>query len=302
MSNLNKIFNDEEGIYISIIKKMLSTDEKKIYNYFINNEGYLSSKEQKLLIKILDLECLNDIDCKNKIVNTTSKDILTKIIKNKVDDTILFLKLMFITVLIVASIINRDIKFIKNHTTMFVVESLIFIMLGTLSFFILVLFRDKSFSMMTYIFVMIFYFVLHLLFQISGIYSSMYSTKEVKTTPSGMIKNVRTIVLYTLYLLTFVYLIYILIIMTYVNDKPDYLKNSSYFKFILEMLIFGILNSIIFYPVAIDRQNRKDPLNNIIKGIKDNTFGITGMLVSIVQMCLLHVVLQYTGFYRSVGL
>lgn len=305
LSVFDKKYVDEGGFYNSIIKKMLSKDENKLYNYFINNQGYLSQKEINLLTKILNINCVND--CKSKIANTTSHDILKTIIKHKVDDTIIFLKLVFVIVLIVASIINHDTKFMFKHKTMFLVEGIIFIALGTLSFFILALFRDKSFSFSVYLFVMFFYLMLHILFQTSGMYSGFFDrpAKEEKAGPDvGMIKNELEIGVYSIGVLVLLYTIYILIIMSYVYDVPDYVKGSSYgyFKFAIESLLFGIFNSIIFYPVAIDRQYTKDPLKNIVEGIKKNTFGLEGVLVSIIQMALLHVVLQYTGFYRSVGL
>jgi hypothetical protein len=305
MSNLSKTYEDNSGVYISLIKKMLSKDENKLYEYFIDNEGYLTIKDQKLLIKLLNIQCMED--CKSKLLNTTSDDILKTIIKHKVDDTIIFLKLVFIIIMIVASVVNHDTKFITKHTTMFLVESIIFVMLGTLSFYIMTLFRDKSFSWLTYLFVMLFYLMLHVLFQTSGMYTGFFSkpAKQEKVGPDiGIIKNVKTISMYTLGVLIFFYCIYLGIIMSYVNDIPDYVKNSSYgyIQFIIEMLLFGILNSIIFYPVAIDRQNTKDPKDNIIKGIKENTLGLSGVLVSIGQMCILHIILQYTGFYRSINL
>lgn len=296
---------DKNGFYSSLIKKMLSNDEIKLYDFFLNNEGNLTQKEQKLLIDLLNITCAED--CESKIMNTTSDDILKSILKNKVDDTILFLKLTFIIVLIIASIINHDTKFITKHKTMFMVESIIFVMLGTLSFFIMTLFRNKSFSLITYVFVMLFYLVLHILFQTSGMYTGFFSRPK-KTEPSTdetfIIKHAKTVIIYTLGLFIGLYCIYIMLIMSYVNDIPDYVKESSYgyFKFFIEMLLFGILNSIIFYPVAIDRQHIKDPLDNIEKGIKENTFGMSGVLVSIGQMCLLHIILQYTGFYRSINL
>lgn len=305
LSIFNKKYTDDHGFYTSMIKHVLSKDEHKIYDYFINNEGYLSPKEQKLLIKLLNIKCLND--CKSKITNTSSIDILKTIVKHKVDDTIIFLKLIFVIVLIVASIVNHDTKFMLKHKTMFLIEGSIFILLGTLSFFILTLFRDKSFSFSVYLFVMIFYFMLHVLFQTSGMYSGFFNkpVKKEKAGPDvGMIKNEKLIGMYTIGILCALYFIYILIIMGYVYDVPDYIQwsNYGYFKFAIESILFGILNSIIFYPVAIDRQYTKDPLSNIIEGIKENTFGLEGVLVSIVQMSLLHIVLQYTGFYRSVGL
>jgi hypothetical protein len=305
MTNLTKYYEDNNGIYFSLIKRMLSKDENKLYQYFINNEGHLTSKEQKLLIELLNIKCIDD--CKDKIKKTTSDDILKTIIKHKVDDTIIFLKIVFIIVLIVASVINHDTKFITKHTTMFLVESIIFVMLGTLSFFIMTLFRDKSFSLLTYVFVMLFYLMLHILFQTSGMYTGFFSKpskQEEKTDDNGIIKNVKKVGLYSIIILVVLYSIYVMIIMSYVNDIPEYVIKSKYgyFKFIMEMLLFGILNSIIFYPVAIDRQNIKDPLDNIVKGIKENTFGLSGVLVSIGQMCLLHIVLQYTGFYRSINL
>lgn len=305
MTNLTKKYEDNNGVYMSLIKRILSKDENKLYKYFINNEGYLTSKEQKLLIQLLNIKCMDD--CKSKIMNTTSNDILKTIIKHKVDDTIIFLKLVFIIILIVASVINHDTKFITKHTTMFIVESIIFIMLGTLSFFIMTLFRDKSFSFTTYGFVVLFYLMLHVLFQTSGMYTGFFSkpeNEEKETGDNGIIKNVKKVGLYSIGVLVVLYSIYIIIIMSYVNDIPEYVKQSKYgyIKFIIEMLLFGILNSIIFYPVAIDRQHTKDPLHNIIKGIEENTLGLSGVLVSIGQMCLLHVVLQYTGFYRSINL
>jgi hypothetical protein len=303
MSNL--MDQDNEGIYLSIIKKMLSSDENKIYNYFANNVGSLSKKEQNLLIELLNIKCIDD--CQTKVMNTSNRDILKSILKNKVDDTILFLKLVFVIVLVISSFVNHDTKFITKHTTMFIVESIIFIMLGTLSFFIMAMFRDKSFSFLTYVFVMMFYLMLHVLFQISGMYTGFFSKPQKKTEckdDTFIVKHAKTILMYTLGLFIGLYSIYIMFIMSYVYDIPDYVKNSSYgyLKFIVEMLIFGILNSIIFYPVAIDRQYTKDPMHNIIKGIEENTFGLSGVLVSIGQMCLLHIVLQYTGFYRTINL
>ena len=50
MSNLSKTYEDNPSVYISLIKKMLSKDENKLYEYFIDNEGYLTIKDQKLLI------------------------------------------------------------------------------------------------------------------------------------------------------------------------------------------------------------------------------------------------------------
>lgn len=305
MSNLNKTYVDDDGMYSSLIKHVLSKDENKIYQYFVDNEGYLTSKEQKLLIKLLNIKCADD--CKPKIMNTTSHDILKTIVKHKVDDTIIFLKLVFIIILVIASVVNHDTKFMIKHKTEFLVESIIFIMLGTLSFVIMKLFRNKSFSMITYVYVMIFYLMLHVLFQTSGMYTGFFSKpaeKEEAGPDVGIIKNVKTIGMYTIGVLILLYCMYIILIMGYVKDSPDYMKNSSYgyVKFIIEMLLFGILNSIIFYPVAINRQYTKDPLDNIKKGIEENTFGLSGVLVSIGQMCLLHVVLQYTGFYRSISL
>ncbi len=40
LSVFDKKYVDEGGFYNSIIKKMLSKDENKLYNYFINNQGY----------------------------------------------------------------------------------------------------------------------------------------------------------------------------------------------------------------------------------------------------------------------
>lgn len=305
MSNLSKTYEDNDGLYTSTIKNFLSTDEKKIYQFFINNEGTLTQKEQKLLIDILDIKCVED--CESKIINTTSHDILKSILKNKVDDTILFLKLIFIIVLVIASVVNHDTTFIIKHKTMFIVESIIFVMLGTLSFFIMAMFRDKSFSLLTYGFVMLFYLMLHVLFQTSGMYAGFFSKtkiEEKQTDDTFIIKHAKSVIIYTIGLFIALYSIYIIFIMTYVNDSPDYIKNSvyGYIKFIIEMLIFGVLNSIIFYPVAINRQFTKDPMHNIIKGIEENTLGLSGVLVSIGQMCLLHIILQYTGFYRTINL
>jgi hypothetical protein len=305
MSNINKKYEDNDGMYMYVIKKILSKDEIKLYNYFIDNEGYLTPKEQKLLINLLNIKCVDD--CKPKIMNTTSRDILTKIIKHKVDHSIFFLKLLFILILIIASLVNRDTKFIKEHTLLFTIEGIIIVMLGTLSFFIMTLFRNKSFSFSTYGFVMLFYLILHILFEISGMYNGFYLTehKTEKTTDDTIIiKHAKTVLTYTLGIIVFMYLVYILFIMSYVNDVPSFVKESSYgyFKFFIEMVLVATLNSIIFYPVAIDRQYTNDPLDNIKNGIEKNTFGMTGVLVTIGHMCLLHIGLQYTGFYQSINL
>lgn len=38
MSNINKSYDDVSGIYTDLIEKMLSTDENKMYEYFINKD------------------------------------------------------------------------------------------------------------------------------------------------------------------------------------------------------------------------------------------------------------------------
>lgn len=301
-------------LYHTIIKMLLSVDEKKIFKKI--EEGCGLNENHPIItsfIKEKDKLMYSKLDPFEK-----QNYMLNQFVKNKAETSVIILKLIFILTLVVISIYNQDITFIKNYPYNFTFETIWFTIFGTLSIFIVALFRGKvmggnSLSFSAYIITIFTMIILNILFQISGLYTESFyetfdnriSSKSEEELTEGTLTSINIVML----ILIFIYGIYILLIIFFVKEMPvygHYSKNITIFILIIEGILFGILNTITLIPISIDRKYPDMPWKiSHIKNIlieESNNFKPSGYYANFLIMFFLHLALQGTGIYHSFGL
>ncbi len=310
----------------------MSKDEKKLYLYISENlENPLF--DDKLLKKLLglvedengfsiggkyaDFANLNNIEDKQRFI-------FSHIMKNKAETSITFLKVSFLVILVLASIINWDTEFMTKYPAKFFGETMFFSILGTISVLIISLLRMKSLSLVAYTVTFIFMVALTLLCQISGMYT--YSFVKEKTPPSkqepksdskiSKISKNKIMEGFISTLMVFggivglLYTFYLIAIISYKFDLPEYssVNSTAYFQmeplylFIIETVLFALLNTINLIPIAVNREHPEDFFSHIGEVIKSESFKIGGLFMNFLGMCLLHIILHGVGMYEMIGL
>jgi hypothetical protein len=271
-----------------------------------NNVGILN----KLLLPSNVIDTLKNQSSDDSIINLLKKpdDNIKKLLSSNFDSTFFGLKLIFILLFIVMSLVNRHFDFMKGHPMTFGIETLIYGIAGVIPFLYMEKMRKNDNINYTLLFgIFMIYIFFNITLEIGGFYHLVYeshakhddkhddkhedhkcSEKEVTKTIkhyNGMINSIgitSTLVL--------VFVVLTLFYMTYkIYDFKIESYGDSYYKFfIIEILIFSLCNSLPFILVA---YNRQTPNFNVNTNVLETLF-------LFLKFVILHVLLQGSGFYN----
>jgi hypothetical protein len=248
----------------------------------------------KLLFSHNDLEMIKtDDDIKN-------------IITDKFHSDLIYLKIIIIVLLIVASFINKYTDFIKKKPIAFGCETIFYSIMGTLPFLYMEKYRkNENDHHYLKIFILMFglYSLFNILFEISGLYSYMYeeeneeeyeedlNTCKKNISKKDKIFNNINLSISVTFMILLIYIIFILILISYevFDFNIDGYKNNKFKLFGLETLIFALCNALPFLLIA---YNRQDKHFNIKKNLVE-------ILLLFIKFAIFHVMLQTSGFYKS---
>jgi hypothetical protein len=241
---------------------------------------------------------LDSIISINKSFILDTSDPLTKVFHRNFNN----IKIFILILLIVTSFINKDYDFIKANPITFSLETLIYGLLSTLGIVYINGSRGGNSSINTYIIWFVIICLFNISFQLGGFYSVLYPPeieediiepplKKISQLYKGIDKSFyRTS---GLFIILFVFFLMYVAYKNYNFNIDKYEDNfSSLFSF--ETIIFGLTNSLPLLLVAYNREKRKSPSE--FSSSMNRT--IIKILILFINICLLHVVLQSSGFYE----
>jgi hypothetical protein len=217
----------------------------------------------------------------------------------KFENSLLILKLFMFLVLIIASIINKDLSFGKNislidskYSVRFIIETIVVGIGCAIPFVYMKWMRDSNNATIynlsvLFIFSFVFMALLNILFQFSGLYSYMFGIASVPESKDNVKKGLIKSVLISNIIIVGVMVLQILFISLMVRNSniPAY-KDNFIMLFGFELLIFAISNSLPTLLVTIDRLGY---FNNLT---------IFTIITSMLVFSGIHISLQMSGFYK----
>jgi len=218
----------------------------------------------------------------------------------KFENSLLTIELFIFLVLTIASLINKDLTFGANksltdnkYSVRFIIETILVGIGCALPFVYMKYTRDyqnASVFNMIILFICSFLFMafVNILFQYSGFYSYMYGINIVPEPKPSLKKGlIDSILVSNAVIIGFLILqIIIISVMVRNTDIPAY-NNQKFPSFILEIIIFGLANSLPTLLITINR------IGYI------STASILRLLLSFVGFASLHTLLQISGFYKN---
>jgi Na+-driven multidrug efflux pump len=246
----------------------------------------------------MDRNSLDILLTKNEIHSNSTLDAA---LLGKFENSLLVIKLFIFLVLIVASVINKDLTFAEKsnlndnkYIIRFIIENIIVGLACAAPFMYMKWMRDNQnatvFNMaILFIFSFFFMSLINILFQFSGFYSYIYGIKKVPEPQDSIKKGLIQSVLISNAIVIGVLIFQILFVSLMIKntDIPAY-GNNVIFWFIVEIIIFGIINAL---PTLLVSYNR---INNINMSSLE-IFGIAFVIFSII-----HSVFQISGFYKHI--
>jgi hypothetical protein len=218
----------------------------------------------------------------------------------KFENSLLTIELFVFLVLTIASLINKDLTFGQNKSLTdskyyirFIIETILVGIGCAIPFIYMKYTRDYQnasvFNMIIlFIFSFLFMAFVNLLFQFSGFYSYMYGINKVDKPKPSLKKGLIDSVLVSNAVIIGFLILQIIIISVMVRniDIPAY-NNHFFISFIIEVILFGLANSL---PTLLITINRIGYISSA---------SIIRLLISIVGFSALHVSLQISGFYKN---
>jgi hypothetical protein len=248
-------------------------------------------------------------------------------------DTFFYLKFLFIIYLIISSIMIKHLEFIKNNGSEFANEIVIcLVSTAIIPLTIINLMRGHSLLSIQFfkniLIVGVIFCAIHTMLEINGVYSLLYNTNESFTNylnsfmvehldvkndinivnknnkdikkelaeinKTSIKKNNMSAIGLTLLISLFIMVLYIIITgIMYGLDKNNSsdVFGLSYKWLLLEGFLVGLFVAIPLLYISYNRQN---------KHFKNNVF--IEMIMMIGKIFLVHIVLHYTQFYKSLSL
>jgi hypothetical protein len=217
----------------------------------------------------------------------------------KFENSLLILELFMFLVLIIASIINKDLSFGKNisltdskYSIRFIIETIVVGLGCAIPFVYMKWMRDSNNATIynlsvLFIFSFIFMALLNILFQFSGFYSYIFGIGSVPESKENIKKGlIRSVLISNIIIVGLIVLQLLFISFVVKNtDIPAYKDNLLMF-FGVELLIFAISNSLPTLLITIDRL-----------GYLNNSVFLT-IISYITVFSVLHLTLQMSGFYK----
>jgi hypothetical protein len=226
---------------------------------------------------------------------------IKELMADNFDNYLIYMEVFLITLIIIMTIFNRYTKHIKNNPYEFLIETIIYGIVGAIPFLYMEYKRkdeDKRNYLSIFIMMFFIYIGFNILFELSGIYYFFYDesfNKQNKNKPPlEENEQIITNTLYSVIITISLILLYVSIIMIIISYKvgdfeiTKYKDNLLYF-FIIETLIFSLLNSVPFFLIAYNRQKTNFNLSqNTIMN-----------LILFFQFVILHIIFQSSGFYKK---
>lgn len=218
------------------------------------------------------------------------------------DSSLITLKVIFILLFIVMAFMNKYLKFIKENTTTFTIETIIYGIFGAIPFLYMEAYRrgpdDKKNYLMMFGVMFLLYAFFNVVLEMGGLYSWLYeedetSSKEAEqhheTTHQLLFHNM----LNSTYVTIGLVLIYMILSMVMITFKVfdfhvEGYGDRSFMLFSFETLLFGLCNALPFFLVAYNREKSHFNFNkNAIE---------VGLIFA--KFVILHILLQGSGFYH----
>jgi hypothetical protein len=262
----------------------------------------------------------------NTQIDSDCSEIINKLFTNKFDNILINIKLIFLILFIIASVLVADTDYIKKNPGNFTAETVIYAFFVALAFVYMQGMRyvkgdNNKYSrlyLMGIWFVIVFFgmIVINILLQLSGFYTLLFdpatSSPNIITNYEKKIKSLNEsfyITIIGILLYTVCYLLFFAIL---VGDFTitNYGKGGKFIGlFLLEIIIFGALNALPFIYIYVNRApshsktktnhssseihvDEHDSILTKIDHSKKETIGL------FIKMVVLHLLLQAGGFYK----
>ncbi len=223
------------------------------------------------------------------------------------EDILIFLKLYGVIFVIYGAYINYDIAFIKNNIGLFFTETILYAIVGAISIAYIYYRRNnnklKSKSLLyTFLLWFLIYFCGHILLQLSGIYTVMYSkhstennhedtiVKEKINKNTKLIDGFKTTATITVFI-PIILLILSLFYFAYSVGDTIGTKDGLLPWFIIETIIFSVLNTVPLFFICKNRQKFDDFI--------DNKFNLIHSGLTFIQFIIFHLLLQYSSIINT---
>ncbi len=235
-----------------------------------------------------------------KLVNNGES--INKVLTSSFDSSLITLKVIFILLFIIMAFMNKYLKFIKENTFTFTMETIIYGISGAIPFLFMEAYRrgpdEKKNYLTMFIIMFLLYAFFNIILEMGGLYAWLYeedeeSSKEAEvhhqTTHQLLFHNMLNSTYITIGLVL-LYVIFTMVMITFkvFNFHIEGYGNNNLLMFSLETLIFGLCNSLPFFLVA---YNREKPHFNFNKNAIE-----VGLIFA--KFVILHLLLQGSGFYN----
>jgi hypothetical protein len=217
----------------------------------------------------------------------------------KFENSLLILELFMFLVLIIASIINKDLSFGKNislidskYSVRFIIETIVVGIGCAIPFVYMKWMRDSNNATIynlsvLFIFSFIFMALLNILFQFSGLYSYIFGIGSVPESKDNIKKGlIRSVLISNIIIVGLMVLQILFISLVVRNTDIQAYKHNFIMLFGIEILIFALSNSLPSVLITIDR----------LGYLNISVFFI--FLSYILGFSVIHFTLQMSGFYK----
>ena len=261
---------------------------------------------------------------KTNSIQSAENIIITKNFESK----FIYMKMFILLYLLVASIYNHDINFIKNNPIIFTIETFLYAIAGTIPFILIMYFRDsKNFkiknNIITYLCIFFIYIYFNITSQLSGLYTLQYNHDENTENMENIVSQENTMSqeniankenkediediedtninnkteifdglnisnYITFFIIACMFIIFMFLVSWRVYDFDIYTNKTKMLYLFGEAILFGICNALPFFFIA---RNRQTVYNNM------RNAGET--IFTFLLFVILHFILQFTGFYRE---
>jgi len=253
----------------------------------------------------------NNIDFTDKfILSNDSIELLDKgtnikkILTSTFEKDLKYLEIFFGILIIVMAIGNGYTTYIKNNTNKFIIETISYGIIGTIPVLYMEKYRNLNGNhnyLTLFITTFFLYVACNLLLELSGTYYFFYEkqepilplskqVQESQTEDQKIINNTIYSVFFTIGIIIVILIIIMIIIAYKIHDFNIEAYNGHLLSsFTIEMLIFALLNSLPFFVIAYNREDKKFNL-------KKNSIEV-GLIF--IKFALLHILLQASGFFKQ---